>query len=259
MKNLLWTLTSILILYSCSKDNEISNSDRINSDIKVVMIEGLSDSKNVLNINSETIEQQPCINHSLIAKHEINGNNIQIRYSGIYRPDICLTAIGPARTGYSFDLSNGNYNIEFINDNISNSALLSVDNEKYIIKMLSASNIIVERDTLYKIPIRTYWGTIGYHQESSEVLVDSFFDSLKQVNANFRTYKDGDYGYFTISDSNIQPPTFHGYYFMEAIIFEFDGNEEQLDNTIIKFAETYQDELSINIVNYQGKEISIWN
>lgn len=259
MKNSIYTLILLISFYSCSKEKNVEDINTINSDIKVTLIEELSEAKNVLNINSETIEQQPCFNTSLISKHELNGDKIQIEYNGIYTPEICLTAIGSARTGYSFDLSEGEYSIEFLNDKISNYASLHVDNEKYIIELLSAHNILTTRDTLFKIPTNTYWGSIGYHQENSKTLVDDFIDSLIQLNVDFKSYKNGDYGYFIISQNEIQSPTNHGYYFIKPIIFEYNGDFIQFKTKVLQYAETHKDELSIYLMNYQGKEISIWN
>ncbi len=259
MKKLLRYLTLILITFSCSKD-DVSEYDKVNSDIKVVIAEELSDSKGMLNIASETIERQPCINFSLISKHDLEGNKIKIKYSGIYRPEICPTAIGPARANHSFDLLNGNYDIELINDNISNSISLMVDSEKYIIKSLLVRNIVLEMDTLYRVPAYTYWGTIGYHQESSERLVNDFIDTLKIMGANFKSFKNGNYGYFTIVDNEIQAPMNHGYHFAKAIIFEIDENNEQiLKDGILNFAEIYRNDLSISITSFRGERINIWN
>ena len=104
MKNFIKILILIFAFYSCSKDNIIDNTNKINSDIKVTLIEELSKTQNILNINSETIEIQPCINTSLLTKYEQIGNKIVIDYEGISTPNVCLTALGPAITGYSYNL-----------------------------------------------------------------------------------------------------------------------------------------------------------
>jgi hypothetical protein len=225
----------------------------------VTLFEELSETKNVLNIKSETLKLRPCYNTSLIAKYEIRDGKIQIEYSGYYLTGICATAMGPAKTDYSFEIGIGEYSIEFINDKISNYATLHVDNEKYIIMLLSHSNIITARDTLFKIPENTYWGTIGYHQATSLKLADEFIDSLKQLNVDFKSYKNGDYGYFIINQDEIQPPTNHGYYFIKAIIFEHNGDFAQFKSKVLQYTETYKDELSIRLKNSQGKEIMSWN
>ena len=258
MKHFIWILLATLVIHSCSKDDK--NSDgKINSKIAVTLIEELSESNNSLNILSETIEQQPCINYSLLTNYKKDANSIRISYEDIIKPEVCFTAIGPAKTSISYDLPNGEYDVEFVNDGVLNLADLSVDNEKYIIKMLSQNNIVLKRDNLYKIPTNTYWGTIGYHQDSSQKLVEDFIDHLKQEGAGFNTYKNGDYGYFIISGSEIQPPTNHGYHFIETIIFEYKGDFEQLKDKVLQFADSNREELSIYLMNYQGKGISLWN
>lgn len=259
MKHLIQLALIALIFPSCSKDDENSGNGKINSTISVTIIEGLSESKNTLNILSETMAQQPCSNYGLICSYEKEANYIKITYKGINQPEICLTATGPARTGISYDLTNGTYDIEFINDDISNLATLLVDDEKYTIQMLSENNVILKRNILYKIPQKTYWGTIGYHQEASLELVEEFIDLLKQEGANFKLFKNGDYGYFTISSEEIQAPLNHGYYFVKAIVFEHDGEFEPFKNAVLQYADTNKDLLSIYLTNYQGNEINLWN
>ncbi len=67
-----------------------------------------------------------------------------------------------------------------------------------------------------------------------------------------------DYGHFVISNNEIQQPTNHGYYFIKTVIFEYEGDFEELKNNILQFAELNKNDLSIYFMNYNGLEISIW-
>jgi hypothetical protein len=148
MKNLSWIYFLLLITFSCSKDDNSVIDGNINSDIEVTIRHSQPNVSNRLVFDSETVELQSCSSHTIITEYEIMEDNIKIEYSGINKPDACYAVLSPATTNHFFDLSNGEYSVEFINDGISNTASLSVDDGKYIIKLISASNIVLTTDTL---------------------------------------------------------------------------------------------------------------
>lgn len=246
-----------MIFSSCSTEVEKPENE-INSAIKITMTENLEEPGNVLNIKSETVEFQNCSNFGLITNYNMEENNIQIEYTGIFKPEICLTAFAPATSQFSLDLAQGIYNVNFINEGTVNRAELLVDKNKYVLELLSPGNIVLARDILYKIPDNTFWGRIGYHEMSSEILVDDFFDYLMEQHVDFIEYPDGDYGYFHIEENEILPPENHGHHFVKPIIFNYSGDFDTLKNMVLQFAETHRENISIYLMNYKGKEIRGW-
>ena len=259
MKNYIFLIISAFLFCSCStevfKEPDQSDLDPIGSDINVTLLEHLSEEGAELKIRSETVELQPCINFYLTTEFSYSAEGLKINYPGIYKPEVCLTAIGPATSEKVFPFKNGTYEVEFVNEGVSNKGELIVDDEKYSMELFSPVNVFVEKETLYKIPENTYWGIIGYHDESSAGLPQKFRDELKAENGAFRQYKDGDYGYFRVANGEMQLPELHGYWFAEPVIFQFDGGIEQLKEIIANFVSEHGEEVSISLNSSRGEEI----
>ncbi len=261
-KHLLFLITA-LSLSSCSTEVEseadLKGLDPILSDIKVTLLEELSDEGQDLKIRSETVELQPCLNFGLITEFRYAPEGLKIKYPGIYKPEICLTAIGPATSERVFPYENGTYEVEFVNEGVSNKGELVVDDEKYSMELFSPINVFIEKETLYKIPENSYWGIIGYHEESSALLVQELMTELASQNVIFDEYSDGDYGYFEIANGEMQLPELHGYWFAEPVIFQFEGDIEQLKEIVLKFTSQHEGKLSVGINSFRGEYINSGN
>lgn len=255
MKKYISVAILFITLCSCSTET-VDEAREVDSEIKIVLTQELSEGDLTLRIRSETLEQQPCYNYTLVTDYHLDENNIRVRYEGVDAPEICLTALGPAVSERSFSLENGSYDVEFINDGISNPGELVIDDEKYRLQLFSPVNVVLERETLYKIPENTYWGIIGYHQESSAALAEEFRNELKLQNAIFREYPDGNYGYFEIVNGEMQLPELHGYWFAEPVIFQFDGGVEQLKEIVADFASQHGEEISVGLSSFSGDQNS---
>ena len=134
---------------SCSPEMAEPGSS-VGSDIKVSLREGISEEGRRLLIISETIEIFPCYNYYLITKQRFRGDEITMTYSGISIPEICLTALGPARSEEYFNLENGVYSITFINAGVPNVGQLAVDDEKYVLELQNPTNVFVQVGTVMK-------------------------------------------------------------------------------------------------------------
>ncbi len=259
MKNYIFLFISAFTFCSCSTEvsNEPDQRDLapIESDIKVTLLEHLSEEGPEFKIRSETVELQPCINFYLTTEFNYAPEGLKINYPGIYKPEVCFTALGPATSEKIFPYENGTFEVEFVNEGVSNKGELIVDDEKYFMKLFSPVNVFVDKETLYKIPENSYWGIIGYHEESSAGLAQKFRNELKAENAVFKQYKDGNYGYFEVVNGKMQLPKLHGYWFAEPVIFQFDGGVEQLKEIMANFASEHGEEINISLNSSRGDEI----
>ena len=149
MKRIYLILILVLLGLSCSP--EMAEPDGgVGSDIKITLREEDSEEGRRLLIISETTEIFPCYNYYLITKQRFRSDEITMTYSGISIPEICLTALGPARSEEYFNPENGAYSITFINSGVPNEGQLTVDDEKYVLSLDSPVNVFVENETLYK-------------------------------------------------------------------------------------------------------------
>lgn len=145
-------LILIIAVLGSSCSTQVADEDgNVGSDIKMVLLEEISEEGKYLVIRSETFEIFSCYNYSLITRQQIQEDKITLIYSGISKPEICLTALGPARSLEIFSVENGIYDITFINDGIRNEGKLMVDNEKYVLELTDPKNVFVENEVLNKL------------------------------------------------------------------------------------------------------------
>jgi hypothetical protein len=238
-------------------ENEITNGN-INSKIKVTLRHQLSEDETKLTLLSETENIEPCFNFVIKTHESKQGNKISIKYLDILRSDFCLTALGPARSAFTFKPVLDVYDIEFVNDGIRNEGQLKNLEDRFVLELANSQNVHITNSPLFKIPSYTYWGNVGYHRTESKDLVDEFISLLENQGADFRTFQDGNYGYFEIDGGEVIPPNPHGYHFIETFVFIFEGNEDAFRDKILEFAEKHREDLNINLANYKGSQISLW-
>jgi len=68
----------------------------------------------------------PCWNWSIVSEITMRGNEISINVLGIYAPEICFTAIGPAHSISFLDIHEGEYLLYFSYKNLTDKYVLSV-------------------------------------------------------------------------------------------------------------------------------------
>lgn len=140
-------IVTAVMFSSCSTKSADADGE-VGSDIKVILQEEISEEGAKLVIRSETFEIFSCYNFSIVTQQHIRNNEIIITYSGILKPDLCLTALGPAKSLEFFGLKNGIYNIIFVNDGVRNEGELIVDDEKYVLNIEDPRNVFVETEVL---------------------------------------------------------------------------------------------------------------
>lgn len=142
----LFIITAV-VFSSCSTQSADADG-KVGSDIKVILQEEISEEGSKLVIRSETFEIFSCYNFSIVTQQQFGNNAITITYSGILKPELCLTALGPAQSLELFGLKNGIYKIVFVNDGVKNEGELTVDDEEYVLEIKDPKNVFVETGVL---------------------------------------------------------------------------------------------------------------
>jgi ribosomal protein L24E len=157
--------------------------------------------------------------------------------------------------------ANGTYDIELNNGNLKNKGKLKVTDDGIYLIFAQKKGIEFVRTVTRRVPAKTYWGTIGYHNQASMELVENFLRKFEQIGGRFEKQTPGHYTYYEINNSGelVIDETSSGYYFVKPFIFQFDGNEADLKNLINTEGKTYQDQLVINLETYQGEFINSWS
>jgi hypothetical protein len=241
-------------------DNGDSNNE-IHAEITVRMIETLSASQRELQFFCSTVKIYPCCNYLINYKYEKLSNNLIVDFQGINETDICFTALGPATAIINLStLENGIYNLIIDNDT-KNTGQLTVSSDSYEIIFPNSHKFTFINSPLNRIPENTIWGTIGYHKQETDLLVQSFIDSLQILGAKAQPYKSGDYGEFQVNSDGqiVQPGNDSGYYFAKSFIFNYEDDISLIEQLIQNYAINYGEEyLYIGLYTDTGEKFLSW-
>ena len=90
-----------------------------------------------LKVGTETI--QPCINYNFENSVNIKNNDINVILGDAKRPDICLTAVGPAVFKKELKLKEGDYTLEFQSAYKTDIYSLKVFNDRVEVKAIESN------------------------------------------------------------------------------------------------------------------------
>ena len=126
----------------------------------------------------------------------------EIKFTDIKKPEICLTAFGPATATIPLDLKPGNYELNFVLRGKTNQFTLSVKDGTYEITGGNGSNVTMGNTKVLSVPADTYWGTMWDHTGDDMTMHYTWLDSaLKKKGLTPAKMEPGDYRSFTV-DAN---------------------------------------------------------
>lgn len=259
--NKLLALCFVTVLMSC-EDNDLGlKSNPIDSKIIIETREILQPNSRQLTLSCKTEKIYPCMNFPILTEQQSIDNSIKIDFTSIGESILCFTALGPARTVVDLNsLPNGEYTIELNNARLKNKGTLKLTDTDISLIFGIKNGIDFERTNTKRVPNKTYWGTIGYHVESSTTLVDEFIEKFTDLGAVFNKQSPGHYFYYEIDNAGdiVTNVENSGYYFMKNFIFQFDGDESKLKELIQVDGKNYTETLSIRLETCKGETFYNW-
>jgi len=247
----------VFFIVSCNKD---SSNEKITSDINIEMREKIDSTSRTFQFICKTQEEYPCCNYQIGNSFIKNSDRVEINFDGIIKPEVCLTAIGPATTTLDFGaISNGTYDLEINTEGKKSTGQLIITSDYYKIDLDKERKIQINYSTLQKIPTNTIWGTVGYQTNTNATVVQTFLDSLQLLGATNQTYPSGMYAYFQINSAgNILPPENHGYDHIKPYIFHYTGITSNLKTIVKEYGKNYGDSLNIVLYTTNGETFRSW-
>ncbi len=252
---------SLLFIVSCTNEKIDWESNPIDSNIHVDFREILGIDTRQLTLFCATEKAYPCINYPIATKFSFDNNKLSVTFTDVVATEFCFTAVGPATTNIVLPvLGNGEYELELNNGNLKNSGKFIVSDEKVDILFKNPKGISITRQSTHRVPSNTYWGTIGYHTESTAQQVTDFLQKTAELGAKFNKQNPGDYFYYEIDKNGdiITETENSGYHFVKAIVFNYTGDEESFKKQLKELSKTYFDDMYISIYTYKGEHIYNW-
>ena len=260
MKKLI-TLIFVISFISCEDEINLQ-SNPIDSNVIIELRELLGTDSRQFSLFCETEKQYPCVNYPILTEENFEKDKLDITFTEVVETDFCFTAIGPATTIVNLpSLENGTYEIGLNNANFANKGKLIISNDKVDIIFKNPKGIHITRQSTRRVPSNTYWGTIGYHSETTISKVNEFIRKVSELGADFNKQVPGHYFYYEIDKNGeiVGNAENSGSYFLKAFIFQHTGDEELFKKRIKEIATTYFDDMYINIETCKGERIVNWS
>lgn len=151
-------------------------------------------------LSMQTDQIYSCCNYSILANTGWANGKLRVEVLGIFKPDICLTATGPAKLRRQLDLPTGEYELE-ISDWPKIDRYRLVVTETSIQLHSKKSNFTKPKSTLvWRYPRKSFAYVCGTTVETSWIYND-FLDSLLTL-PNVTTYEFPDDGTIPYPDSS---------------------------------------------------------
>lgn len=249
------------LLAACDDDTALS-SNPIDSNIIIEARETLGPGSRSLTLFCQTGKVYPCINYQILTEQHLGESSARITFTAVDLGLICFTALGPATVLVDLNkVSNGEYELELNNANLKNKGTLRVTEEEIALLFSQQNGIEFVRTHTRRVPEKTYWGYIGYHEASSAALAAEFLQKLADQGVEFGKQTPGHYFYYEIDDSGeiIATAENSGYHFIKGFIFQYSGDETALRDLVQIDGKTYRDDLSISVSTYKGEQFYNWD
>lgn len=137
----------LFVLFGCEK-NVGSQPAILGTDLEINM-QLASDQQSVV-LGVSTVKLYSCFNCTLDTLLHRSENYTRVVFTGVSRPQVCLTAFGTAKTNIALDPGNDPMYVELVNDGITNVIEISEDEEKFILTPTQVKNITISNFVLFK-------------------------------------------------------------------------------------------------------------
>lgn len=232
---------------------------QIESRINVSIAVPLPDTSAV-QLNCATVQYYPCMNYGLVYNFSRYGRTIDVKFTGISVPNVCLTALGPATRSIPLpNLTPGSYNLNVTVNDTMHAFTLEVSGSAYSVTGADTNAVSFLHPEIKRIPPGTLWGYAGYPARTMESVVRSFLDSALTIGCMHVTLSPGNYYYFAVDAAgNIVFPGDHGYYFMMPFVYSYAGGSDPVKELVARYGKTYGDSLSLSVFNAKGETFYSW-
>jgi hypothetical protein len=248
----------LMILQGCGiVDNDDDNSELIPLDGSVVFEvreqynENNQVSDPVLYLLLTTEKIYPCYNYSIATSVQYDRNRIEVNIYGIAVPNICLTALGPARSSIKLNIPDGTYRLIFNSAGYTDEYRLIISQQSVKIETVISTNTNITTPLYHRYPEKSFVYLCGTTL-ADIALCSMFIDTVASVIKidQFEFPETGVIPYNTASQGyHYNMPAKYFYYQSEA---DFD----RIGSIMKSFKDTYikdKQGIGIQVTNWRNK------
>jgi hypothetical protein len=262
MKTHYYILAFTFFLSGCEFIQEEENGELIHLDSKIIFevkeqhenYYEISDPEIYILLKTEKI--YPCYNYSVATSLNIDRNRIDVAIHGIYIPEICLTALGPATGRIKLDIPVGIYRLFIRSTYFADEYSLIVESNSIRLEEVSSNNTRMEFSLYHRYPEKSFVYLCGTTLEDT-ALCRMFIDTVASVI---------DISRFEFPESGVipYPEISQGYYYnmpAKYFIYQTESDYDRIDEILQSFKAAYirdKQGIGISTVNWRNKTFFSW-
>ncbi len=230
---------------------------QVDAEFSISLLEQLGSTRQLV-FELASVETDSCLNSTIDRSISVHSDQITLLLDGIVPASDCNPGEAPA-TGLANagSLTNGIYNVAMtIRNTINDEGVLTVDNEKYALNMLTSDGVSIQNGKLYRIPNQLIWGWLAYDDPGAVGdLPQQFLLELDSLTTSL-SLNDGYYGSFTIDAGGqmvmrTPPPNS----FSQTYYRQFTGDESQLKALLEHYRTEAAGAMQLVLYTAAGKEL----
>jgi hypothetical protein len=260
VKTVLFYLPIVLSIQGCKIFKTPKNLQPIEGNIVFSIKEGYEHPYSVgeprIMLKMVTEKIYPCYNWTIDSDVGVRDKSINVTLNGIYVPEICFTALGPATFSSFLDLPNGDYVLTFTAGEIKDKYTLTVTDDYIKLNELSSHFTIPEFKLFWRYPPNSFAYLCGTTNETSWICEDFLDTLLSKIQLEEFYFPDsGEIPYPSSSMGHYYDmPARYFYYKNEA---DFDMAGEILRSYTQSVISQYSG-VGISLINWKNKQYSSW-
>jgi hypothetical protein len=205
----------------------------------------------VLYLLLRTEKIYPCYNYGIASSLQIDPGRIEITLYGVVAPDICLTALGPARSQIKLNIPDGTYQLIFRAAAFTDQYRLIINKSSVKIERVNSTNTSILHSLYHRYPEKSFVYLCGTTLEDT-ALCRMFIDTVAAVIKidQFEFPETGVIPYNTASQ---------GYHYnMPAKFFYYqsESDYDKIESIMKSFKDIYirdKQGIGIQVTNWRNK------
>jgi hypothetical protein len=169
----------IVLLAACAQKNITASEGRILFAVSESYPGGKEGVEPSLFISMETEKIYPCCNYSIETFFQRVGSLLSVEARGIYKPDFCLTALGPALWGDFLELEEGVYSMELMDGTQKNVFELTVTQDALTVAGASGGGFALPKSTVFWRYPRNSFAVLCGTMDDSAWIYEDFLSRLR--------------------------------------------------------------------------------
>lgn len=249
------------LLLACEKDgtDEVPLISDVEEEFSVRLYEHFTAQTRALNFEISTLKDKPCdqqqVEIDYMSQADNNKTIITIKGLTAKETTVCDRTQALAKGNIVFDSLQLKQSIGLelnIGVRVTNEGNINTLPETYDLELSSANGLIVPYKTLRKMPAQTLWGYVGVSEERYETIKTAFLNDL-MFYTSIKRFKQGYYGYFTVSGVNEfelveQSNSKH----VTPIVLQNDATLEELRALVNSYKQQYGEQITIELFTTMG-------